>query len=176
MTKRKWISLGIAIVALIGIAIYFAGFYPTPSERAFDKGLTYIKEEKYNILSIHKEETHGPSVFFFEHANRIGILEVAPGEDMIQAIAEKNNLSEGISLVTLAGTERHSGVLIERGDANEIQLLTLQSDGEEVAELQIEEDDQQYSGYLRESRSLSNVDTLLLTKENGEIEEIEVSY
>ncbi|MCM2677202.1 hypothetical protein [Alkalicoccobacillus plakortidis] len=56
------------------------------------------------------------------------------------------------------------------------KLLTLQSDGEEVAELQIEEDDQQYSGYLRESRSLSNVDTLLLTKENGEIEEIEVSY
>lgn len=171
MTKRKWISLGIAIVALIGIAIYFVGFYPTPSERAFDKGLTYVKEQNVSILQIHKKQEHGHR-FFFKDTHEIGMVEAAPGEDMIQAGAQKNNVADGITLVSLAGIERHSGILLEREDAAEIELVTFKEDEEELAQFEIEEDDGDYSGYLDQSRSLSDFNVISLTKTNGEMEVI----
>ncbi|MFK3937339.1 hypothetical protein ACI2JA_07470 [Alkalihalobacillus sp. NPDC078783] len=172
MTKRKWVSLGIAIVALIGIAIYFVGFYPTPSERAFDKGLTYVKEQNVSILQIHKKKEHGPSVFFFEDTDHIGMIEAASGEDLIQAKAQKNNVTEGISLVSLAGIERHSGILLEREDAADIEHVTFEKDDEELAQFEIEEDDGNYSGFLDESQSLSDFNVITLTKANGETEVI----
>lgn len=172
MTKRKWTSLGIAIVALIGIAIYFVGFYPTPSERAFDKGLTYVKEQNVSILQIHKKQEHGPSVFFFSDTDQVGMIEAAPGEDLIQAKAQKNNVADGISLVSLAGIERHSGILLEREDAADIERVTFAKDEEELAQFEIEEDDGDYSGFLDESRSLSDYNVITLTKSNGESEVI----
>lgn len=172
MTKRKWISLGIAILALIGIAIYFVGFYPTPSERAFDKGLTYVEEQNVSILQIHKKQEHGPSVFFFEDTDQVGMIEAAPGEDLIQAKAQKNNVAEGISIISLAGIERHSGILLEREDAADIELVTFEKDEEELAQFEIEEDDGDYSGYLDQSKSLSDFDVITLTKANGEMETI----
>ncbi|MDQ0207704.1 hypothetical protein [Alkalicoccobacillus murimartini] len=175
MSKRKWISLGIALVGMIGIAIYFVGFYPTPSERAFDKGLTYVKENNNDILSIYKPDSHGPSIIFYDSNEGIGILEAAPGEDMIQSNVDRNNASEGISIVSLAGMERHSGVLIEREDANEIQSLRLLRNNEEVVQFEIEEDDEKYSGFLKDSVSLSGVDAIVLTKGNGDTEEIAIS-
>ncbi|TSB47587.1 hypothetical protein [Alkalicoccobacillus porphyridii] len=175
MSKRKWLSLGASILLLIGIAIYFVVFYPTSAERTYEKGLTYVEEESDQVLRIYEPEGHEPSIYLFEQEGEIVLLEAAPGENMIQSHVEKNNAGEGISIVTLAGMQRHSAILIDREDAEDITKASLSREGDLVAEFDITNEHDHYSGFLLESPALRQVDTLIMTKKNGETEKVEVS-
>lgn len=174
MTQRRWFSLGASLIFLLGIAIYFVGFYPTSAGRMFEEGLAYVEEESDEIFYVYEPEGHEPSIYFYEKDQNITLMEAFPGENMIQSDVERENVAEGISVVVLTGMERHSAILIERDDAQEIETASLSKAGEVVVDFEINYEDGHAVGFMKKSSAINDVDKLTLTKTDGEAEELDI--